>query len=381
MAKSHVSSLDGVRGIAILLVLLIHLELFRAVPGTSSFMLHVRDLFWTGWVGVDLFFVLSGFLITGILLDAVGRPRYFYNFYARRVLRIFPLYYFTLTIAFASALLIVPRLHLALPAGALPTRFGWFSYLFYFQNWRLPDSLLGHFWSLGVEEQFYLMWPICVYCLSRRSLVRLCATVFIACLVGRLLTVHYYPGSPLLMQNTFARVDTLLVGGFCAIAVRDNRLMSRICPALPFIATASLAGMIAIDYVAHEIRTRSYYTQSFGYSLLALGFGAFVLWAYLHNDSGSKLDRFLRQNWLRSFGKYSYGIYVYHHPIFLVGTVLFTGVKIGGYQIIPSVPYCICLIAISFIVARISYAVLETPFLNMKRFFEAKERILQATVS
>src|SRR5438045_1629633 len=115
MSKQQITSLDGVRGIAILMVLLIHLEFFHAVPGTSSLMGHVRDLFWAGWSGVDLFFVLSGFLITGILLDATGAKHYFYSFYMRRVLRIFPLYYFVVVVALIAATTVIPRLPVAVP--------------------------------------------------------------------------------------------------------------------------------------------------------------------------------------------------------------------------------------------------------------------------
>lgn len=371
MSRSQVSSLDGVRGIAIVMVLAIHLELFRAVPGSSSLMLHIRDLFWAGWSGVDLFFVLSGFLITGILLDAIGGKRYFQTFYMRRVLRIFPLYYFAVTAALLARLVILPRLHISVEPKMLPTTLGWFSYLFYFQNWRLPDALLGHFWSLGVEEQFYLIWPLCVFSLSRAALLRVCIGTFFSCLALRFFLVQLNPaGSPLIMSNTFTRMDTLLVGAFCALVVRDSSLLTRIRPLLSVVAIFSFSGMLAIDYVAKEIRSRAYYTQSVGYSLLALGYGALVLWAYLQNGARTPLDRFLQQDWLRAFGKYSYGIYVYHHPVFLVGAILFTGVKLAGHDVIPSVPYCVALVAASFCVARISYELFEKRFLNMKKRFE-----------
>src|SRR5579883_701314 len=349
MSKQQVSSLDGVRGIAIVMVLLIHLELFRAVPGTSPIMQHVRDLFWSGWSGVDLFFVLSGFLITGILLDAAGGKHYFQTFYMRRILRIFPLYYFVVTAALLSTVLVLPWTAVKVTPGMLPTRTGWFSYLLYFQNWRLPDQLLGHFWSLGVEEQFYLMWPLCVYSFSREKLLQLCIVTFFACLALRFLLVHQNPnGSPLIMANTFTRMDTLLVGAFCALVIRDQRLLNYIRPFMPIVAISATCGMLAIYYVAKEIRSRAYFTQSIGYSLLAMGYGTLVLWAYLQNGTGQPLDRVLQQRWLRAFGKYSYGIYVYHHPIFLMGAFLFGGVKIAGYNVIPSVPYCIGLVGTTF---------------------------------
>ena len=156
----------------------------------------------------------------------------------------------------------------------------------------------------------------------------------------------------------------------CAIAVRDVRLLTLVRRLLPAIALFSFAGMFAIDVIAREIHTRKYYTQSFGYSFLALGFAAFVLWAYLQNERGTPLDRFLRQGWLRSFGKYSYGIYVYHLSFLIAGGFLFARVSIHGMRVIPSVPYCVGIVAASFIVARLSYAIFEKRFLNMKKRFE-----------
>ena len=138
--------------------------------------------------------------------------------------------------------------------------------------------------------------------------------------------------------------------------------------------------MIVIDYVAHEIRSRSYYTQAIGYSLLALGYATLVLSAYLQNGAGSILDRFFQQKWLRSFGKYSYGIYVYHHPVLLMGSLLFARVQVWGYDVVPSVPYCIFIVAVSFGVAWISYRILEKPFLNMKARFDPGVRSMADSV-
>ncbi len=151
----HVDSLDGVRGIAILMVLMIHLQVAHALPTDSLVMHRVAAVMWAGWSGVDLFFTLSGFLITGILLrtkDAVNRGR---SFYMRRFLRILPLYYLAVLAAMFASKLFSGHVWLdrASPHGAI----AWLSYLFYYQNWWMPlkqpnAELLGHFWSLGVEE-------------------------------------------------------------------------------------------------------------------------------------------------------------------------------------------------------------------------------------
>jgi len=177
--------LDGLRGVAILLVLFLHFIIGQGVPAPSVlvdwwFIGIVR----AGWMGVDLFFVLSGFLITGILLDTKGSRHYFRQFYTRRVLRIFPLYYGSLVLFLILLPTLFPDdqvLH-DLHADAV-----WFwTYLY---NVKVaaagftPSSALGHFWSLAVEEQFYLIWPIVVLCLGRRHLLG----AFWAGVVGALL--------------------------------------------------------------------------------------------------------------------------------------------------------------------------------------------------
>src|SRR5262245_10664845 len=160
---SHIPALDGIRGIAILLVLLFHFGQYgHGLPYPAVF---VDKLFHRicqiGWVGVDLFFVLSGFLITGILYDSKGRNHYFRNFYVRRCLRILPLYYFSLILF----LIVLPKLF-PLHTGFRSLRQDSFWYWTYLSNVRVAyrgwDSfgVLDHFWSLAVEEQFYLLWPI-----------------------------------------------------------------------------------------------------------------------------------------------------------------------------------------------------------------------------
>jgi len=185
-AKARIGSLDGVRGIAILMVLAVHLELFQAVP----FSRPIRALFWAGWSGVDLFFVLSGFLITGILLDGFGAPGYFSRFYKRRALRIFPLYY----LVCAALMVATPHLPGAEWSAIYPTWKGWLSYGLFLQNWWMPHfenthRLIGHLWSLGVEEQFYLVWPTCVFLLRRDRLKCLWRRIF------RLPSAAFYGGS------------------------------------------------------------------------------------------------------------------------------------------------------------------------------------------
>src|SRR3954466_6828035 len=190
MPSGHIATLDGLRGVAILLVMLCHfLGLLHTGNHRLDSLLHLG--FGHGWVGVNLFFVLSGFLITGILLDAKSSPRYFRNFYARRTLRIFPLYYGVLFVCFA----ILPLFPGSNSADflALRSRQGWlWTYCTNIKivldgDWKFATPLLdlGHFWSLAVEEHFYLVWPLLVFLLPTRALVKACIGVIVVAGLAR----------------------------------------------------------------------------------------------------------------------------------------------------------------------------------------------------
>ena len=174
--RTHLPGLDGLRGTAIIAVLLCHYTLLmpkdRLLPGLLE----------NGWAGVDLFFVLSGFLITGILFDARNRQHFFRNFYLRRILRIFPLYYAFLVILCIVLLMLHPRdgtqdLWHAQPWLWTYTVNIWLAHQ---QTWTAWTDMIGPLWSLSVEEQFYLVWPLVVFSLSQRHLMRVCVVIFVA---------------------------------------------------------------------------------------------------------------------------------------------------------------------------------------------------------
>ena len=186
--KKHdvILELDGVRGIAILLVLLFHLEL--PYPAGAPRLLFAPLLI--GWSGVDLFFVLSGFLITGILIDTRDCRNYFSSFYMRRVLRIMPLYLLAVFAYFAVALPIAHHF------GYWSARNGsaqmWF--WLHLSNWPAAFGtvvpFIGHFWSLSVEEQFYFVWPLVVLFVRPSRLIHVCCGVVVAALALRIAFVN-----------------------------------------------------------------------------------------------------------------------------------------------------------------------------------------------
>src|SRR6266550_2788258 len=188
--SSRIASLDGLRGCAILLVLLFHFTA-RAPYPTDHASIRLQSVFDLGWSGVDLFFVLSGFLITGLLIDAKGSAGYFKVFYARRALRILPLYYGTLVVMFVLPYLLTSVMN---PTYITPFR-DQIWYWGYLQNYHYLTNawsdIAGPFWTLAIEEQFYLVWPLVVLLLSRKHLLRLCFAVIVGALLYRAGRVYW----------------------------------------------------------------------------------------------------------------------------------------------------------------------------------------------
>jgi len=213
--QTRLPQLDAIRGVAILLVIFHN-------QGTKYPSLHLGTLFANGWMGVDLFFVLSGFLITGILLDTKHSENYFKNFYVRRCLRIWPLYYSVILFMFV----IVPFLRPSeAQAHALFERSSpWWSYLLFLQNFLVSNptgaaASLGVTWSLAIEEQFYIVWPWVVRYCSATQLRRI--AVGVMCLSPALrLSVSVYGVD--LYSNTFCRLDGLMAGALLALLVRSE---------------------------------------------------------------------------------------------------------------------------------------------------------------
>jgi peptidoglycan/LPS O-acetylase OafA/YrhL len=370
----HIPTLDGLRGLALLLVV-IHHSAFA--PATTLWPGLAGRLYFTvaavGWAGVDLFFVLSGFLITGILLDSRAGPHYFRNFYVRRTLRIFPLYYCVLILIFGLGPLLLPadsagddssawlwvygtNIGQALKGGYLfPSR--WFE--------------INHFWSLAVEEQFYLVWPLVVYFLGRQGLRRTC----VGCMVGAILlrfvlaisgashqAVYYLP---------FCRVDTLAAGAWLAIAVRDDDGVAALMR--PARWTALVSGGILLCVVVGVFQGRfewvtSLFMQTIGLSLLWAFFGA-ILALVLPGGSPCLATRLCSFSALQWLSKYSYGAYVFHvlcYPILLPIVIRNAGTE-DVFEL--TLLYLVVMSGFAMSLAWLSWNFFEQPILKLKRFF------------
>ena len=370
----HQPGLDGVRGLAILLVLAVHF-VGNASPVTWGERLAVK-LGNYGVLGVDLFFVLSGFLITGLLLDSKGAPHYFRNFYARRTLRIFPLYYFVL----AALFVVLPAVGTIPPALEEARRHQvwlWTYTANFFlaakASWAL--TYVSHFWSLAIEEHFYLLWPLVVFSFRRETLERICLAAIGAALALRIALSLGGVTDLSISVLTPCRVDTLCVGALLACLARREgvlpllvRRSGRSAALLGLVTLAVSAWCAATQAglaVLHPLRT----------SLFALFFGALTLMS-LRDPAQDLVARTFNAGWLRTFGKYSYGLYVYHGILSQHMLRLNTEDRLGallGSHSRGIAAQAVLGVGISLLVAVLSYELFEKRFLSLKRLFEAQK--------
>jgi len=324
-----------------------------------------------GWIGVDLFFVLSGFLITGILYDAKESQHYFRNFYARRILRIFPLYYGALLLF----LVVLPSLRPDQSGLQSIARDGaW--YWSYLSNLKIARDgwpqfgAMGHFWSLAVEEQFYLVWPVIILVLSRRQIQLTCLVCIVAALVTRLaLTAQGNSTAAFVLMP--ARIDALAVGAYLAVAARGPEGLGRLSRlALP---SALLLGLSVLVILALRKGFTAYdpVVSTIGLTILSCLFGAVVVLA-LTVARDTFVARAFGSSFLSFFGRYSYGIYVFHHPIlfFKSGIIPLTIVPaIFGSQLLRQLVFIVIATAVSAAIAFSSWHLFEKQFLKLKVLF------------
>jgi peptidoglycan/LPS O-acetylase OafA/YrhL len=375
LARGYLAELDGLRGIAILLVILHHYWPAEGYLTAAKPVVHL------GWMGVDLFFVISGFLIAGILLDTRGERGYFRNYLARRVLRVFPLYYLVVITAF----IVIP----AVQQGSFwQTEFVQESgnplwYLLYAGNIREaitgtePAYILAVLWSLSIEEQFYLTFPLVVALLDRRTLTRvLCALVVIAPVFRTIMLLAVPDNERIQYLATPARMDVLALGALLAIAVRSSSFE------LPSRRTVGrvLIALLAIDacvFLAGGFDRTTAFCRTIGYSLVAFTFLALVTWTVQGRASAS--TGWLRLAPLMLLGKLCYGVYLLQRP---AEVVLVKSMSAGGIALDPgSLELLLLKLVFAFAVAALSWVAFEKPILRLKRRFESAKHPAAEPVS
>lgn len=375
MSRPYYQSLDGLRAFAILYVFGFH----YIAPTYAG-----RGFWGFGWVGVDVFFVLSGFLITGILLDSRDKSKRLKDFYARRVLRIFPLFYAVLLVVILYGLVVHAHFHLL--QGLWVVDLG--NYAAYLcrshvnpvmmtdilmpRDASLPAIATGHLWSLCIEEQFYLLWPFVVYRVrNRTTLLRICVAILLGVPLLRLAVYWLAPKwmlvNSLIYRSLPTRMDALIMGAALSLLMggkqkewlvrhRGRLLVGGAAPALAFLAWSLLRGRDT------GFNRSNAWSASLLYTMVDLAAAVLILTLL---DDTSMLSRIFRCRVLLWLGGISYGFYIFHElpRLALEWTVHrfhiphgMTFVWITGFTM-----------TLAF--AALSFRFFETPFLRLKRFF------------
>ena len=353
---AHVVGLDGVRGVAVLLVFISH---FHWILSPDPFLTKVTPWHFinrtleAGFMGVDIFFVLSGFLITSLLMKdrSTNQKNLFKRFYRRRALRLLPaLYALLIADFFVSRWENFP--------GDIQWRTTWHAILF-LNNWNIVNNFgeaqndLGHLWSLGIEEQFYLIWPLTIWLLAKlkipsKMMIPLILFASLVVMVHR--TSLWNDGTSwiILYIRTDTRLDSLLIGAMFAYVYRHFQVPSKI---LNSVATLSLMGLVYIKYVLDK----SPFIFEMGWTIIALLAGFIILSVA---EGVFFVQKVFTWRPLTMIGKVSYGLYLWHMPIFLL---------FGRHVTSGSRPLRLLIgIIIASVVTSLSWFFIEKPFLNLK---------------
>lgn len=362
-AGSHITQLDGVRGLAILIVTLYRFS--KELPTDTYVGNLLHKALMLGDRGVDLFLVLSGFLITGILVDAKGRKNYFRNFLARRSLRIFPLY-------FAALVLFVYAFNWLNPAApmfrqAQENQFYLWTYLT-----NVKMSLEGawcfggldHFWSLAVEEHFYLVWPLVVFLCSPRTALRLACVLAALSAGSRILFAMVSDNGVAPDVLTVFRCDALLIGSALALQIRSPGGLRP----LKFISFFVFA-LCFICGMACALSDRRMFTIS--HTLWPLIWSSIMIWLLLA-ERQSLLAKAFNIVPLRTLGKYSYAMYVFQSPLIPITAGVVSAAQFTawvGDSVLGHLLYIAAMFALTYAAALLSWHVLEKHCLKLKDWF------------
>lgn len=366
-AAERVPALDELRSLAVLSVLAFHVAQ-GIVPHGAIDAGAIRVLL-AGWLGVDLFFALSGFLITRILLETRSDRGYLRNFWARRALRIMPLYYTLL-----AALVLLPHglfdrpshdpvehwpaWHAGFASNILIARAGW----------SAVPAATTPFWSLAVEEQFYLLWPLIVLLLPRRrQLVVACMASLALLPVLRAATLlNGLSGSAIYVLTPF-HADGLLVGALVACLEADQ--LSRWRRQIVRVAWACGAGLVGLFVARHGLMFGDRWVQVAGFTPIAIGSGAVVALALTR---GERPDPTVPRRWLRSVGLHSYAIYLLHVPVIYTLDRAVPRVQLPllwGARLPLAILYAVTAALLTWALSLLAWHLIEKHFLKLKRHF------------
>lgn len=349
MKLKYYHNLDGFRAIAAFGVVIAHFFTLERLGGWSGLFALAQQ----GNSGVSLFFVLSGFVITRILLQSVNSPRYFINFYGRRTLRIFPLYY----LALCCYVFIPTLLHWVSTFPPISESWYHFAYLQNFArtfNW--PSQGPGHYWSLAVEEHFYLIWPAVVYaCRGKHQEKLLAVSIGFIIMAAALRWLMFSRGMDINVF-TFTRLDQLSMG--CILAILESRGWLEKKGRSKTFLWLMVIGVLSIAVCSRLSELYMNVAKHLAYGLLYLGLIGYAI----TTSSDHLMNRFLNHSIMQYLGKISYGLYVWHVLVLLF----------FEHYITPRNCFFdfLCVALCSVAVSSASWYLYEKRFLSLKKYFE-----------
>jgi peptidoglycan/LPS O-acetylase OafA/YrhL len=344
---SYIPELQGLRGLAVLAVVVYHCH--PRLEGTWIY----SAVLW-GWAGVNLFFVLSGFLITSILIEAREKPHYFRNFYGRRALRIWPVYVLVLVVCYANApWFIGPSVMEAVKAAP------WLAYIFFVQNLfhlALPPAMVPT-WSLAIEEQYYFLWAPLMRTLRQPRMLWLLAPLLVAVIGGGLLLRHAHPAwlAPL---NTLINLDGIALGSLLALGLYTLALSRRAWLLLGL-------GLFALGMGAVATVAGATIYQSFA---MAVGFAGAVLATIASTGARNPLNALLLRGPLAFYGRISYGLYMIHITVFIF--IGWFDLRMDRYGMVGNLAVVALRLVISTVAATALWYGFESQILKLKRYFQ-----------
>ena len=342
---NYLPELDGLRGLAILWVVLYHCR-----PRLEGTWIYYASLW--GWAGVLLFFCLSGFLITSILLTTRDKPKYFHNFHARRALRIWPVYLLVLVVVYLNApWFIGPSVWDAVRTAP------WLAYIFFLQNLfhlTLPPAL-GPTWALAIEEQYYFVWAPLVRWV--RAPQMLTVALVAALVVSPALRLGHHAW--LTPTHTLIHLDGIAWGSLLAIGMHTLGWNRRVWLAL------GIAGFVAGIAAAATVAGGTAFLDS----ALAVGFAGMVLALIASTGARNPLNALLRSGPLAFYGRISYGLYMMHISVFIFIGSFDAAMDRHRYGVAGNLAVVAMRLFVSTLVAAALWYGFESQILKLKKYF------------
>jgi peptidoglycan/LPS O-acetylase OafA/YrhL len=357
--RDYIKGLDGLRAIAIVFVVIHHSHFLVK----EDFLYRLAEYLGTG---VDLFFIISGYLITGILLRQKNRPHALRNFYFRRALRIIPLYYLVLAVAF----FIVPQIDLVhlkkLDSSHQLSFWLFFSNYYIAGRGYFQNGLTDLSWSLAVEEQFYIFWSLAVIYLSVNNLKKLALIIIILSPLLRYFLIANGINLVAIQVMSLTRMDTLMMGCLLALTIDQRKLNPSFFPWLG--ALAFIVVYILQNYISYK------FAIPLSYSFVGILYSS-ILAIVLYSGPSGRFKRFLEWPFMAKLGVYSYGIYLFHNPIQKGLRLLYPIQSLSqalGSEVAQVIFYGV-VVMISYFLASMSFRFYESKWLLLKKKFGNEE--------